>query len=85
VKVDLADDRFDIRYDSEGTSPEALLKLVAELGFKGRIVVTKLSGPDAPLPAGGMDLARLPAFLVEPFARARESQRPLLLDFGSPG
>lgn len=81
----MADDRFDIRYDADGTSPEALLKLVSDLGFKGRVVVMKMTGPDLALPAGGIDVESLPDFLVEPFGVARARERPLLLDFGSPG
>lgn len=85
VTVDFADDRFDIRYDREGTSPEALLKLVDDLGYKGRVVILKMTSPDLGLLGDGFPIENVPEILVKPFALAFTRQWPVLMDFGSPG
>jgi len=85
VKVDLADDRFDVSYTSDGTTPESLLTTVRNLGFECRIVVVKMSGPDAAVPVQSIDLQRLPGEFAALFLEARRTDKPVLLDFGSPG
>ena len=81
VEVDLADDRFDVRYDPVLVRPEELLELVRGLGYEPELASAK------PPPAAALrvDLAALPADLRARFERARATQRPVLLDFAAPG
>ena len=81
VDVDLADDRFDVRYDPARVRPEQLLALVRELGYEPELASAK------PTPAAALrvDLAALPSDLGARFERARATQRLVLLDFTAPG
>ena len=81
VDVDLADDRFDVRYDPERVRPDELFALVRGLGYEPELA----SARPAPAAATQVDLAALPADVRALFERARAAERPVLLDFAAPG
>ena len=81
VEVDLADDRFDVRYDPERVRPEQILELVRGLGYTPELVRAQ----PAPAAATHVDLAALPADVRALFERARAAQRLVLIDFAAPG
>lgn len=83
LEVDLADDRFDVRYDPRRLSSDRMLEVIRVLGFEGR-VVEKPSGASQPVTAR-VDPASLPPPLAALLARARKEGRPVLLDFTAPG
>lgn len=82
VAVDLADDRFDVRYDPASVDPARILNAVRELGYEPELV----AGGPAPRPElARVDPSLLPADLRELFASSRKIHRPVLLDFFAPG
>lgn len=84
VDVDLADDRFDVTYDPSRIAAEDLLGSIRELGYEPELVLAA-EPPTDPDPAAPMDLAQLPEDLATLFARARQTGKPVLLQFSGPG
>lgn len=82
--MDLADDRFDVTYDPSEVAAEDLLGSIRELGYEPELVIAAEPATD-PDPAAPMDLAQLPRDLATLFARARQTGKPVLLQFSGPG
>jgi len=80
--VDLADDRFDVRYDPELADANVLLDAVRALGYAPEIV-TRVA--EARVELERVDVALLPDGLQQLFARSRTTRAPILLDFFAPG
>ena len=80
--MDLADDRFDVRYDPEFADANALLDAVRALGYAPEIVT---KGAPARAELQRVDAALLPGGLQQLLARARATRTPILLDFFAPG
>jgi len=83
VTVDVADDRFDVRYRPEMIGPFELLAAVRELGYEP-LLVERPGTARAALPTR-VDVDALPPGLRSVFAEANRAGRPLLLAFSSPG
>ena len=82
--MDLADDRFDVIYDPNKINPEGLLGSIRELGYEPELVIA--TEPESePATTGELDLAQLPEDLAALFARARQTGKPVLLQFSGPG
>ena len=80
--MDLADDRFDVRYDRSRIEERAVLEIVRTLGYQPELV----QGSPGPRPElERVDLSLLPGDLQELFARARAARTPILLEFFAPG
>lgn len=84
VDIDLADDRVDIRFDSDGTEPDEFLRAVRALGFDGTIVERRRDPARLPRTKPTLDPDDLPPVLAAVFDAAAASGRLVLLDFGSP-
>ena len=83
VQVDLADDRFDLRYDPTRVSPEAMLAAVRGLGYEPELVEGARELP--PAKSSHVEPSSLPEEIRASFHRAAREDRPVLLDFWSPG
>ena len=78
LRVALADDRFDVRYDPKRVTTDQMLEAVSALGYSPEIV-TGVAPSEAPTER--LDTAALP----DVFAEAARENRPVLLDFFGPG
>ena len=79
--MDLADDRFDVRFDPALADANALLDVVRALGYAPEIVARSAQGL-AELER--VDVALLPKGMQQLFARSRAIRAPVLLDFFAP-
>jgi len=83
VQVDLKDDRFDVTYDPRLTTVDDLMGSIRDLDFKPEIVTS--SGAVQTVATKTIDVAALPAELLELFAVARQDDKSVLLRFTGPG
>ncbi len=83
MQVDLEDDRFDVTYNPREVSSDTLLEAVRKLDYTPQLVTRAEGGGEAP--ADQVDAAQLPKELAALFAKARESNKVVLLKFSGPG
>ena len=81
--MNLADDRFDVRYDERAVEPSEMLERIRGMGFEPELVESS-GGPTAN-PVERVAVDRLPADLRASFAEARRRGQLVLLDFTAPG
>lgn len=81
VEVDLADDRFDVRYDPARADANGLLEAVRALGYAPEVVTRETEGRTE---LERVDVAHLPDGLQQLFERSRAARAPILLDFFAP-
>jgi len=79
--VDLADDRFDVRYDRSRTDADTILQAVRALEYTPEIVAR---GAGERVELERVDAELLPGGLRQLLARSRETRKPVLLDFFAP-
>ena len=80
--VDLADDRFDVRFDPNRVSAADLLRTIRDLDYEPEVV----EAPSDPVViAERVDVASLPDSLGELFEQAKKTGRPVLVEFSGPG
>jgi len=82
VHVDLADDRFDVRFATDRLTSNDLLAAIRELGFEPEIVTAAAREQDAA--ATHIDTGALPDDLQQLLADARTREQLLLLQFTGP-
>ena len=81
--MDLADDRFDVTYESKNMTQGEILDVITEAGYAPEIVDPPRS--DKAPATSNVDLSQLPAELKEVFTEARRTRTLVLLDFTGPG
>lgn len=83
MHVVLADDRFEVTYDAQRVTVNAMLDVIRRLEYEPVVVERTSNAPsNAPTRVG---IAALPAALVRLFAEARDADKPVLLRFSGPG
>lgn len=83
MQVDLEDDRFDVTYSPKELSSDTLLEAVRKLEYKPELVTRTEGGGEKP--SDQVDAAQLPKELAALFAKARETNKVVLLKFSGPG
>ena len=80
--VDLADDRFDVTFDSSLVSSPDLLRTIRDLDYEPELVDPP--GEHAVV-AERIDPMSLPEDLQALFAQAKAKDKPVLVEFSGPG
>ena len=83
VRVDLADDRFDVTYSAAQVGVKQLLETVRGLGYDPEVVTTRTGVTEDTVER--VDLSLLPKSLADVFAQAKAAGKPVLVHFTGPG
>jgi len=82
IRVDLADDRFDLTFDADQVSLATLVETIRDLDYKPEVV-------DAPgalaAVAERIDLELLPEEMQAVFVEAKLEKKFVLVEFSGPG
>lgn len=83
MQVNLEDDRFDVTFNPKVVTSAALLETIQKLDFKPEVVTRERS--DGEEAVEQVDASKLSEGLAPLFAKARTSNKVVLLQFSGPG